>query len=69
VYVTDSKAAGSSVSVIALPAEAQAVASYPIAVVRASAHGSAAAAFASFVLSPPAQAVLQEAGFGPPPLP
>jgi len=67
VYVTDARSAGSAVTVVELPAAANAVATYPIAVVKASAAASAAAGFVAFVLGPQAQAELGRAGFGPPP--
>lgn len=67
VYVTDAQAAGSDVNTITLPDEAQAVASYPIASVSASEHGTDAQEFVDYVLSKPAQAMLADAGFGPPP--
>jgi molybdate transport system substrate-binding protein len=67
VYITDAAAAGDAVMAIPLPDEAQATATYPIAVVKASAHRSLAAQFAAFVLSPPAQALLSKAKFGPAP--
>lgn len=67
VYVTDARAAGSAIRAIELPAEAQAVASYPVAVVKASAHTSEAQRFIDFVLGPDGQRLLREAGFGPPP--
>lgn len=67
VYITDSLAAGSQVNTIKLPADAQAVAKYPIAVVSASKNATPAQQFADFVLTPPAQRLLQQAGFGPPP--
>ena len=69
VYVTDARSAGSRVTAIGLPPQAQAVATYPIAVVRSSRHPDTAEAFVQFVLTPRAQAVLREAGFGPPPPP
>jgi molybdate transport system substrate-binding protein len=67
VYITDSLAAGSQVNTITLPADAQAIASYPIAVVSASEHQTPAKQFADFVLTPAAQQLLADAGFGPPP--
>jgi len=66
VYVTDARSAGGKVATIALPVAAQAVASYPIAVVRASKNGTVAAQFTTFVLGAQAQAELAAAGFGPP---
>src|SRR3954469_21667499 len=67
VYVTDAKAAGSEVNTITLPDGAQAVPSYPIAAVSASEHGTDAQDFVEYVLSEPAQAMLADAEFGPPP--
>jgi molybdate transport system substrate-binding protein len=67
VYVTDSDAAGAQVNTIKLPADAQAVAKYPIAAVKASRNRTLAQQFAAFVLAAPAQALLQQAGFGSPP--
>jgi molybdate transport system substrate-binding protein len=67
VYVTDALGAGSDVNTITLPDEAQAVARYPIAAVTASDHASDAQEFVDFVLAPGAQAMLADAGFGPPP--
>ena len=67
VYVTDARAAGSQLTAITLPATANAVAAYPIAVVSATDHADAARQFVTFVLSPPARALLRQAGFGPPP--
>jgi molybdate transport system substrate-binding protein len=67
VYVTDAKAAGGAVISVQLPDQAQAVASYPIAVVKASRNPATAALFVAFVLGPEAQRVLEAAGFGPPP--
>ena len=49
-----------------LPAEAQAVATYPVAVVTASEHAVQADTFVQFVLGPMAQSILGAAGFGPP---
>jgi molybdate transport system substrate-binding protein len=66
VYVTDSISAGSDVKVIDLPPEGQAVATYPIAVVKASNQAGMARRFVEFVLSAPAQDALRRAGFGPP---
>ena len=69
VYVTDALAAGSKVQSIPLPSEAQAVAIYPIAVVGASKNATVARQLVDFVLSAPAQQLLEQAGFGPPPVP
>jgi molybdate transport system substrate-binding protein len=67
VYVTDALSAGSKVKSIDLPASAQAIATYPIAVVNGSKNAALAGQFVSFVLGPEAQALLKQAGFGPPP--
>ena len=67
VYITDSLAAGSQVKTIMLPADAQAVAKYPIAALKASKQIGTAQEFADFVLTDPSQALLEQAGFGPPP--
>jgi molybdate transport system substrate-binding protein len=67
VYVTDRKAAGSSVSAIGLPDAAQAVATYPIAVVESSSNVAVARQFVDFVLGSAAQDLLRRGGFGPPP--
>jgi len=66
VYVTDAKSSGGKVKSIDLPAAAQAVASYPIAVVKASNTAAAAQQFTSFVMGPQAQAILRSYGFMPP---
>jgi molybdate transport system substrate-binding protein len=67
VYVTDALAAGSKVKSFALPKAAQAVASYPIAVVSASTYKTQTLVFAEYMLGPVAQHLLRRAGFGPPP--
>jgi molybdate transport system substrate-binding protein len=67
VYITDSLSAGTQVNTITLPANANAVAKYPIAAVKASKEASTTQQFVDFVLSAPAQALLKQAGFGSPP--
>ena len=67
VYITDAKASPGEVKPITLPAYAQATATYPIAVVKATKSSSTAQQFVDFVLGPQAQALLRNAGFGPPP--
>lgn len=67
VYVTDALAAGSKVTSFDIPESGQAVATYPIAVVKASRDARLSQQFVDYVLSPPGQAELQKAGFGPPP--
>jgi molybdate transport system substrate-binding protein len=66
VYVTDARSAGDHVKTIALPAAAQAIARYPIGVVKASKNAPVAQQFTTFVLGAQAQAILKAAGFGPP---
>jgi molybdate transport system substrate-binding protein len=67
VYVTDALGAGDKVARIALPAAAQATATYPIAAVKGAKNVTVARQFAAFLLSADAQALLKQAGFGPPP--
>jgi molybdate transport system substrate-binding protein len=66
VYVTDARAAGPMVKAIPLPDSAQAVATYPIAAVRASANAGQARQFVAFALGPEAGGLLRAAGFEPP---
>jgi len=66
VYVTDGEAAGSTVQTVAIPAAKNAIASYLIAIVKASGNEALAQAFMSYVLGPRGQAVLKDAGFGAP---
>lgn len=67
VYVTDANNAGSQVTRLDLPAAAQAVASYPIAVVKDSQNATTGRQFVTFMMGAQAQALLRNAGFGPPP--
>ena len=67
VYVTDAGSAGDKVRRIALPAAAQATATYPVAAVKDSRNAELARQFVAFVLGADAQALLRQAGFGPPP--
>ena len=66
VYVTDVRAAGDSVLGIDLPEAAEVVNAYPIAVLDDPPAGDLAREFLEYVLSPEAQSVLADAGFGPP---
>ena len=66
VYSTDVRAAGSRVEGIPVPGAAAAANRYPVAVLRESRNSVTARAFVAFVLSPPGQQALQQAGFGPP---
>jgi molybdate transport system substrate-binding protein len=64
VYVTD--VIGDEVGSVAIPAERNVLADYPIAAVKGSTNPTAAQAFIAYVLSPPGQATLAAAGFLPP---
>ncbi len=66
VYVTDVKAAGSSVVGVPIDAGSNVTTSYPIAALTGSANSAAAAAFVAYVLSPDGQKVLAAAGFAGP---
>ena len=67
VYVTDARAAGSSVRQIALPRTVNASTTYPVAVVRESGNPVTARAFADFLRrDPAAQSALRAAGFTAP---
>jgi molybdate transport system substrate-binding protein len=66
VYVTDVKPVEDKVTAIELPASAQAVVKYEIAVVKDAAHHEAAHAFEEQVLGDDGRSALQEAGFGLP---
>lgn len=65
VYVTDIGAARGSVVGVTIPAEQNVATDYPIAPLTGGAGG-AASAFVDYVLSPPAQQVLRDAGFRSP---
>lgn len=67
VYVTDARAAGPAIGTIDLPDEAQAVATYPIALTQGTRHPDEALRFVDFVLGPEGQRILRRAGFGAPP--
>jgi len=63
VYVTDAQAAGSKVDTCTIPTEQNAVATYPIAGIKATKNEALAQAFMSYVLGSEAQSVLEDAGF------
>jgi molybdate transport system substrate-binding protein len=65
VYASDATAAGPKVRSIPIPARFNEVAVYPAGVVVASAHPTEAGAFARFLQSRPAQAILRRYGFQP----
>jgi molybdate transport system substrate-binding protein len=66
VYVTDVKPVADKVTAIELPASAQAVVEYEIAVVKDAPHHGAAHAFVEEVLGDDGRSALSEAGFGLP---
>ncbi len=63
VYVTDVTAAGATVTGVPIPDEQNVIATYPIAVVRATAHHDAAAAFVTEIVSGDGQQHLRTRGF------
>ena len=67
VYVTDVAAADGEVLGVPIPAETNATTTYQAAVAAESDNPGAAARFVRFLAEPQAQAVLADAGFGPPP--
>jgi len=66
VYVTDAATAGDEATSVGIPDDQNAVARYPIAVVKSTAEAETATAFMDFVLGPRGQKVLRTAGFGAP---
>ena len=64
VYRTDVLAAGSSVLGVAIPAEQNVIAHYPIAELASSKNSALAKAFVAFVRSSDGQAILRQFGFG-----
>lgn len=64
VYVTDVRAAGDDVTGVEIPAAANAVTDYPVAVVADSPQADLAQEWVDLVLSAEGTRVLQEAGFG-----
>ncbi|HEX6445101.1 MAG TPA: molybdate ABC transporter substrate-binding protein [Streptosporangiales bacterium] len=68
VYVTDIKdAGGSQVQAVSIPAKQNLIATYPVAAIKDSRHAAAAKAFAAWLRTEPATAILTEHGFGRPP--
>lgn len=63
VYVTDARSAGSDVTTVPIPAAFDQAATYPAAVVAASEHRAAAAAFVRWLASPAGTQVLARSGF------
>ena len=66
VYRTDVLATGDDVVGVAIPAEINVVAEYPMALVVDASNPDGGRAFVDFVLGPTGQRVLADAGFGPP---
>ena len=66
VYATDARVAGNAVGTVELPSSIQAEVRYPVAIVRSTQRRDEAEAFVELLLSPRGQALLREAGFGPP---
>lgn len=63
VYVTDVKAAGSSVDGVEIPSKNNQIATYPIAPLAHAPNATTAKAFAKYVLSKAAQKILRKYGF------
>ncbi|KIF72994.1 ABC transporter substrate-binding protein [Streptomyces sp. 150FB] len=66
VYKTDAATATGKVDAIDIPDAQNAVAEYPAATLKVSAHKDAAAAFVAWLSTPEAQKILQDAGFQKP---
>jgi molybdate transport system substrate-binding protein len=63
VYVTDVAAAGSGATGVSIPDSENVIASYPIAVVKASGHQASAQAFVNDVIAGESQRILESKGF------
>ncbi|MFG2990480.1 molybdate ABC transporter substrate-binding protein [Streptomyces sp. NPDC048257] len=63
VYKTDSAKSGDKVATVDIPDEQNAVASYPAATLKQSRNAEDAAAFVTWLSTPEAQKILQDAGF------
>jgi molybdate transport system substrate-binding protein len=66
VYVTDVQAVSDKADMVAIPADINVVAKYPIASVKASKNQATDQAFIDFVMSDAGQAILKQHGFSPP---
>ncbi|MFE2599388.1 molybdate ABC transporter substrate-binding protein [Streptomyces sp. NPDC059396] len=66
VYKTDAQTAPDKVDAVEIPDAQNAVAEYPAATLKTSEHSEAAAAFVSWLSTPEAQKILQDAGFQQP---
>jgi len=67
VYVTDAKSAGNTVTAVTIPDDQNAIATYPIATLKASANKATSDAFIAYVTSSKGEATLKSFGFLPPP--
>ncbi|MBS9534551.1 molybdate ABC transporter substrate-binding protein [Mycobacterium sp. M1] len=66
VNVTDAAVAGDRVTTVSIPEAAEAVSTYPIAVLAHAARPGPATRFVAFVAGGPGRAILEQAGFGTP---
>jgi molybdate transport system substrate-binding protein len=66
VYTTDVKAAGDKADAVAIPADINVIATYPIATVKTSTKTDVDAAFITFLTGADGQAILAKYGFGKP---
>jgi molybdate transport system substrate-binding protein len=66
VYVTDARTAGDAIDAVTIPDDENAIAVYPIAVLKASGSKETARAFVDAVMSPQGQSTLKSYGFLPP---
>ncbi|MCX4986745.1 molybdate ABC transporter substrate-binding protein [Streptomyces sp. NBC_00572] len=66
VYKTDAESAKDKVDAVEIPDDQNAVAQYPAATIKDSKNAEAAAAFVTWLSSPEAQKILQDAGFQKP---
>jgi molybdate transport system substrate-binding protein len=64
-YSTDGKAQGSKAEGVVIPPDQNVTADYPVAQITSAPNTTAAAAFITYLLSPPAQSVLAQFGFAP----
>ncbi len=66
VYVTDANRAGSTVTAVAIPADQNVIATYPIVILKSASANPVAKAWVDYVLSSAGQATLKTFGFLPP---
>ena len=65
VYVTDAKTAGAAVTAVPIPDAQNAIATYPIVVLKQTGNSATAHAFVAYVAGPKGQATLKSYGFLP----